>query len=85
MAQPRSGFDWVLNEDSSSSCAVGMWEARGLRFPRKMKSSLLGVGIFLFRHFHSPLAGARLGRPSRNRRNLLQVDSRDRCCSSESL
>jgi hypothetical protein len=62
-----------------------MWEARGLRFPRKREIPILGLGIFLFRHFHRLLAGATLERPSRNLRNLLQVDSKDRSCSSESL
>src|SRR5216683_8125339 len=73
------------SENNSSNRAVGMWEARGLRFPRKREIPFLGLGIFLFRHFHRLLAGATLERPSRNLRNLLQVDSKDRCCSSESL
>ena len=64
---------------------MGMWEARGLRFPRKREIPFLGLGISLFRHFHRLLADARLGRPSKNLRNLLQVDAKDRSCSSESL
>ncbi len=75
----------VLKRDSSSNRAVGMWEAWGLRFPRKREIPFLVLGIFLFRHFHRLLADATLGRPSRNLRNLLQVDAKDRSCSSESL
>lgn len=62
-----------------------MWDARGLRFLRKREIPFLGLGISLFRHFHRLLADARLGRPCKNLRNLLQVDAKDRSCSSESL
>ena len=37
-----------------------MWEARGLRFPRKREIPFLVLGIFLFRHFHRLLAGTRV-------------------------
>jgi hypothetical protein len=82
VAQPRLGFDWVLNEDSSSSCAVGMW---GFALSKKDEILALGCGNFPLSSFPQPPGGGQARTPSRNRRNLLQVDSRDRCCSSESL
>jgi len=61
-----------------------MWKARGLRFPNMRESRSRGLGIFLIRHFHRFLVTAELCPSFRNLQNFRQVDSNDRCCSSES-
>src|SRR3984957_12868822 len=61
-----------------------MWKARGLRFPNMRESRSRGLGIFLIRHFHRFLVTAELCPFFRNLQNFRQVDSNERCCSSES-